>query len=350
MGIIRLLLALAVVGAHSNSHPLLKFVGGEVAVQAFFVISGFYMAMIVDSYKTTTDFWVSRYLRLYPIYIFCAILTLLLVQGFGNYVERIEKLPTSAILFLTLTNITIFFQDITMFLGVNNDTLSFVKNFGESTPPLYQLLLIPQGWSLGTELSFYLIAPFLLKRGIRTLVVVMFFSELLRIILIGSCCSNDPWSYRFFPTELSTFLLGSLAYKFYDFNKIKIQSSSYSEIGFSFLLLFLLAFTFLPTDYQTKKIIFILCLVFLIGNIFYITKDSKLDNFIGMLSYPIYTCHLLVIGYFLPKLHIPSPDGRFSTTLLAYAVVIGFSIFLYLLIEKPVDSFRQRFKRKVNAT
>ena len=39
MGVIRFLLALAVVGAHSNSHPILKFVGGEVAVQAFFLIS-----------------------------------------------------------------------------------------------------------------------------------------------------------------------------------------------------------------------------------------------------------------------------------------------------------------------
>jgi len=79
MGIIRFLLALAVVGAHSNSHQLLKFVGGEVAVQAFYVISGFYMAMIVRTYSTKKKFWISRYLRLYPAYIVCALLSLYLV-------------------------------------------------------------------------------------------------------------------------------------------------------------------------------------------------------------------------------------------------------------------------------
>lgn len=344
MGIIRLLLALAVVGAHSNSHPLLKFVGGEVAVQAFFMISGFYMAMIVGSYKTKKDFWISRYLRLYPIYIVCALMTLILVQGVKSYIGNIDKLPGSAIVFLSITNITIFFQDITMFLGVNNDTLSFVKHFGQSFPPLYQLLLLPQGWSLGLELSFYALAPFLLKKSIRTLVIVLFISELIRILLIGIGYSADPWSYRFFPSELSIFLLGSLAYKFYELNKVSIHRSAFSDMGFAFILLFIISFPYIQTEYQTKKIVFMISLAFLIGNIFSITKNSKIDNFIGMLSYPIYICHLLVLGYFLPKLNLPNPDGGFFTSLIAYMVVISFSIVLYFLIEKPVDSFRRRFK------
>ncbi len=46
MGVVRLLFALSVVASHSNSHPFLKFVGLEIAVQSFFMISGFYMAMI----------------------------------------------------------------------------------------------------------------------------------------------------------------------------------------------------------------------------------------------------------------------------------------------------------------
>jgi peptidoglycan/LPS O-acetylase OafA/YrhL len=295
------------------------------------------MAMIVGTYKTKTDFWISRYLRLYPIYIVCAMLALVLVQGVKGYIENLEKLPLSAILFLLFTNTAIFFQDITM---------SFVKNFSDSSPPLYQLLLIPQGWSLGLELSFYAIAPFLLKKSVRTLVVVVFISESLRILLIGYGLSGDPWSYRFFPNELSIFLLGSLAYKFYESNKISIEKSEFSDVGFVFILLFLISFTYLPTEYQTKKIAFILSLAFFIGKIFSITKDSRIDNFIGMLSYPIYIFHLLILSYFFPKLNLPNPDGRFSTTLIAYTVVIVFAVVLYFMIEKPVDSFRRRFKVK----
>lgn len=344
MGVIRFLLALAVVGAHTNSHPILKFVGGEMAVQAFFLISGFYMAMVVGAYKTVKDFWISRYLRLYPIYIVCALLALVLIHGVKSYADNIDKLPLSAIVFLSFTNITIFFQDITMFLGVNNDTLFFVKNFTESTPPLYQLLWIPQGWSLGLELTFYALAPFLLNKSIRTIVVIFFVSELIRIYLIGLGYSGDPWSYRFFPNELSIFLLGSLACKYYDHNKVLIQESFFSYIGLAFILLLIVSFGYLPIEYQTKKIIFIISFSCLMGNIFSITKNSKVDNFIGMLSYPIYISHLLVLGYFLPKLNLPNPDGRFSTTFVAYIVVIVFSAILYFLIEKPVDTFRHRFK------
>lgn len=53
MGLARLLLALSVVLAHL---PVLlgPLVNGHVAVQGFFIISGFYMALILDS-KYHTD-------------------------------------------------------------------------------------------------------------------------------------------------------------------------------------------------------------------------------------------------------------------------------------------------------
>ena len=344
MGVIRLLLALSVIGAHCNSHPILKFVGGEVAVQAFFVISGFYMAMIIGTYKNKKYFWISRYLRLYPTFIVCALMALILVQGVKNYTENIGKLPFSAIVFLSFTNTTIFFQDITMFLGISNDSMSFVKNFAKSSPPLYSFLLVPQAWSLGLELSFYSLAPFLLSKSLRTLVSILFISESIRICLISLGYSADPWSYRFLPSELSTFLLGSLSYKLYEHNNFLIKKSFLKKIGLKFIFLFIISFNYIPLEYQTKRILFILSLAFFIGNIFSITKDSKIDNFIGILSYPIYISHMLVLSYFIPKLSMPAPDGRFSTTIIAYMAVIAFSIVLYFFIEKPVDSFRHRFK------
>ena len=73
MGMIRFLLALSVVAAHGAVIWKFNLVGGQIAVQAFYIISGFYMSLIINekyigknnSYKL---FITNRFLRLYPIY------------------------------------------------------------------------------------------------------------------------------------------------------------------------------------------------------------------------------------------------------------------------------------------
>src|SRR5687767_13772537 len=74
MGIIRLLLALAVVVAHSPTAVTLHnwVLPGGIAVQAFYIISGFYMALVLNEKYTfpgsTKLFYQQRYLRLAPMY------------------------------------------------------------------------------------------------------------------------------------------------------------------------------------------------------------------------------------------------------------------------------------------
>ena len=66
MGGLRTLLVLGVVIGHAGGKwgPA----GGYAAVESFFVISGFYMAMIYGKYATPGSFLLSRALRLYPTY------------------------------------------------------------------------------------------------------------------------------------------------------------------------------------------------------------------------------------------------------------------------------------------
>ncbi|GAB3046429.1 hypothetical protein GCM10027185_57870 [Spirosoma pulveris] len=82
MGILRFLLAISVVVFHTGK-PLLgvKFSGGALAVQLFFVISGFYMSLILnEKYKKGTStynlFITNRLLRLYPVYLLTGLITL----------------------------------------------------------------------------------------------------------------------------------------------------------------------------------------------------------------------------------------------------------------------------------
>jgi peptidoglycan/LPS O-acetylase OafA/YrhL len=84
MGLLRLLLAVSVVVGHAGGVYGLRLENGgsaflthgDTAVQAFYVVSGFYMALILSGkYVSAPAFWVSRYLRLAPLYLFLSLLT-----------------------------------------------------------------------------------------------------------------------------------------------------------------------------------------------------------------------------------------------------------------------------------
>src|SRR3569623_308588 len=73
MGFLRVLLALSVLIAHSEEFLGIKLIGGRLAVETFFIISGFYMSLVLsekyghikNSYKL---FISNRFLRLLPVY------------------------------------------------------------------------------------------------------------------------------------------------------------------------------------------------------------------------------------------------------------------------------------------
>ncbi|WP_372434968.1 acyltransferase family protein, partial [Nitratidesulfovibrio oxamicus] len=186
----------------------------------------------------------------------------------------------------------------------------------------------------------------ILKRSISTITLFMAVSFLFRVLTITLFGFTDPWTHRFFPTELATFLLGSVAYKMSSRPKNKEKNILFQYISFASIIFFLLTFRFIPLDDELKKIAFILLLSLTIGDIFFITKNSKIDTITGHLSYPIYVSHIFVTEYLLQKLHLPIPNGRFLNTLFVYSAVLLFSAVLYFTLEKPMNAFRRRFKNR----
>ena len=83
MGIIRFLLAISVLVAHTNSFDNLLFVGAQNSVQLFYIISGFLISYILNDKKNYENsiikFYFNRILRIYPIYIFVLILTVVYI-------------------------------------------------------------------------------------------------------------------------------------------------------------------------------------------------------------------------------------------------------------------------------
>jgi peptidoglycan/LPS O-acetylase OafA/YrhL len=360
MGIIRLILALSVVATHCGAFFDLRLVGGKVAVQAFYIISGFYMSLILNekyigqnaSYKL---FLSNRFLRLFPIYWVILILTVLayvyvhfnpdsgVESVFANYAYLQTNILSFA--FLGLSNLFIFGQDIVMYLGVSadNGALFFTKNFHETSPQLYTFLFLPQAWTLGIELSFYLVAPYILRRGIKPVILIIAASFALRLILMyGLGLDKDPWTHRFFPTELMFFLFGYLSYIMYKRVKANPVSKEISLGTLALVLVSTLAFQFAPglrlpfVPFSLKEIYYFTLITFAIPILFNYFKSNKLDYKIGEWSYPVYISHMFVF------LMVKLSGITFLNNGIAVAVLsILLSIVLIRFVADPIEKLRQ---------
>jgi len=363
MGVLRLLLAIAVIIAHCGAIPVLRPVNGPVAVEAFFIISGFYMSLILqEKYinKPYRLFISNRLLRLYPVYwgvliatcLFCFIIRLTSGQESFPIFDQYLSVPVNggAFSFLILTNLLIFGQDIVMFLGIDPATgqLFFTNNFWQTSPSLYSFLFIPQAWSLGLEMLFYLIAPFLLWKRAIWIIALILLSLALRIYLYDELeLRHDPWTYRFFPTEILFFLSGFMSYRIY----LKARHCRiHGYINSSILTYIILATAFygwIP-EFQSRilpfswnEIIYFSSVAGAIPILFNYLKNSKPDNWIGQLSYPMYVSHLLVA-----KIIYAVPFSPLKQSWCIMAATVIFSYLLHIFIARPVEIYRQKRLRQ----
>ncbi len=357
MGILRTLLALSVVLDHLGGATTDWLVGGRLAVQLFYVISGFlisYVLTATDHYQGAVGrFYANRALRLYPIYLAVAALTLLAYAADGGAFWRVyDHLPFAAELFLGLSNLLILGQDWLMFFGIEHGALAFTGSFAHSDVPLYQGLLVPQAWTLGVEMSFYLIAPFVLHSP-RRLLTLLAASLALRAVLIATGIGlSDPWTYRFFPTELALFLAGSLSHQVLlpRWQAWTDRFARLPELGTGLLLLYALAHFSIGLPHTLRDGLAVLLFAALLPLAFLFQSRHRLDQAIGELSYPIYICHTLVILFFTWLLDGAQRQQPALFTVLVVAGCIGLSALLNSLIADPVERLRRRLRARGDAS
>jgi peptidoglycan/LPS O-acetylase OafA/YrhL len=358
MGTLRTLFAISVVLGHTYG---LVFVGGRNAVQLFYMISGFLISYVLvekKAYNTVSSFYVNRYLRLYPIYIVvasCSLVVYSFLTFSGTNIisfnfKTYNEAPEAANILLIFSNITIFLQDWVMFSGVKHHELVFDVNFRDSNVLLYQGLFVPQAWTLGVELTFYLIAPFVLvRRKVISFLLVLSIATRIYLIKIG-LATQDPWTYRFFPTELALFLLGVLAHQVLLPYYKKVLSPERMEIFAKILTTALVVITVTYWLIPIHKLIatFFLFSTFLASLPFIFVFQSKYqwDKWVGDLSYPIYICHFLmlnVVVFSLSKFGF-SGDRGVSVSVITILLSIGFSMALNHYIVTPVEALRNRIR------
>ncbi|OGZ65389.1 MAG: hypothetical protein A3C50_03550 [Candidatus Staskawiczbacteria bacterium RIFCSPHIGHO2_02_FULL_43_16] len=338
MGILRFLLALSVVINHSTPIFGLSLVGGRVAVESFFIISGFYMALILsEKYQSGWQgyqlFLRNRILRIYPIYwaVLAATLVILITVQFflpGKFnlpwFGPHEPLGIWLIIYLVLAHIILFGQDILVFTGHTN------------------FLLVPQGWALSLEMVFYLLAPFFVKRKTWVLLLLIVASFGLRLALWRAGFDYDPWTYRFFPAELAFFLAGVLTFRLYQiFNLYGLLFKKVSYLAFVAVIAATLFYQYIPGEYFKQWAYYVLLIVAL-PFVFELTRNSAVVRRIGDFSYPVYICHIFVLAIakaaVMPVFHIAPQNLGLVTAVLT----VAFSYLLLKFIGDPIDRFRHR--------
>ena len=231
------------------------------------------------------------------------------------------------------TNIGIIGQEILYLLKINHLSSSlcwFMDSAGSEQA--WTFLLVPQAWSLSMELSFYFLAPFIIRLSNRRIGLVLLVSVALRLFIELKGPEYDLLARRCFPAELCFFLTGVMSYRL--LNQIKEYKKA-GIIGFISLVVIAYAVFFYDSiDYPGSVVLLTVITYLSIPFVFVLTKNSMFDRFLGKISYPVYMVHFLIIAVFEESLE------EYSVFSLL-AVVTCAALLVHFFIETPIDRWRQ---------
>jgi peptidoglycan/LPS O-acetylase OafA/YrhL len=362
MGTLRLLLALWVVAVHGEAVFGYKIEQAWVAVQCFFIISGFYMSLILNEKYTgpgsTRLFLSQRLLRLLPAYWLVLLLTLAasgLAWGWWGHafpplqawLDHGRAMTGETRALLAGANALLLGQNELLYLGFDPaaGTLHWTTNFSLSQPPVWQFLAMPQAWSIELELLFYGLAPLLVRRSLPVVMGMLLMSFAVRLVCYTVFdLTFDPWTYRFFPNELALFLLGALAYNIYRAPwRERAAEGLWIWALFALFLILTVAFPFIPVRGQFKAWPYYALATVTIPFLFAETKNWRWDRWIGELSYPVYLIHFLVI--WICQAALPAA-WQHNRSLWAMIGSVAAAIVLHLGFIAPLEQWRARRARR----
>ena len=175
MGLFRVILAISVVLSHivKTETPFYQGFGGTNSVEIFFLVSGFYIALILDkTYKSKRMFYLNRILRLYPVYLIVCLLVLLTSILRRGFAENLFGYSPLVLLISTFSNLTLIGTDWLMFFDTSNGGIQLTSSV-VTGDRMRDLLWIAPAWSLGIEITFYAMAPIICRWRSRFLIAAI---------------------------------------------------------------------------------------------------------------------------------------------------------------------------------
>jgi len=313
---------------------------GQMGVQLFFFASAFTLCHSwigrTGEKQKLLNYWIRRYFRIAPIY-YIGIAIYCLSSIAENYHLSGLVVPTEQYSFINILANMLFLHG--FYPPANNN-------------------IVPGGWSIGTEMSFYLVFPalisLLIKSDLNNFFKVALFPLVTLVVsqltLFVICMytenkiSNNTFIYYNLINQIPVFALG-MSYYFSTRNNLWSSNSTIINIlGFCCFTALSITLWRTRVDYFFSLIPFISGLSFLF--LFRMFEYNQALNLtlirkIGKVSYSMYLFHFLYawkLSSGLSGLLEPHLGGEL-TLLLLYIMTISFTYLVASLTERFIESY-----------
>lgn len=318
MGIYRFFLSILVLLSHL-SITVFGFYIGVIAVINFLIVSGYLNTYLLENYylknKNIKSFYLDRICRIFPQYYFYFFL-ILIVNFFYNFKKE-----------LSIVDIILEFP-----IVLNGYYMLFDNFFNYHFP----VKINPPTWSLGLEITFYIIIPLIILFQKKNLKIFLCVSLVFYTLIFLTNFKTDTLGYRLIPGTLYIFLLGS--YLFYkDINNDLFLKT------ILFVIIFFLFLTFLYDHYYQAKFSKEILIGVLLGT-FFLNKlkkleQSKIDKFFGNLAYGIFLNHFFIIEIINRSFQ--------SNIFYKLPIVLFISIILSYISYNTVEVYASKLRKKI---
>jgi peptidoglycan/LPS O-acetylase OafA/YrhL len=312
---------------------------GPVAVLGFFFTSGYLITQIVQEvYAMPARAWaflLNRSLRIYPQYLAALGLGLLAIHRYPDVAYHINtylRWPQTAAQWLP--QLAIF--------GLIDSNVR----------------ILPATWTLGTELYFYLLIGLVTARSKRTSMALCLVS-----LPVGALCALKILPYGFYGSPIGNgfvFALGSVAYFYRD--AIRVGPPVFLLACAAYLVHVYLVPGLEQSDVDEANLAgsvlpFAVILLFLVQHpLARSTWLARLANVLGKIAYPVFLLHWTVSivvsawlfhGLASFDMHGLRQGGAYFGAM--FLAVVACSLLFYVLIDQPVERYRQVVRRRGSA-
>lgn len=287
--LLRLILAIIVVVSHTAEltqievvKSMSKFFSADIAVDSFFVVSGFLIFMSFDKSRSLGRFISKRVRRISPAY------------------SAVILISAISLFFVSTENFMDYFTiEFFRYIFFNLLTLNFMQ---PTLPGLFETnyMQAVNGalWTIKIEVAFYILVPligYILSKGYRflTMATIYILSIIYSLVMMEFFISTGSVVYivleKQIPGQLAFFISGAFLYYFYDI----FEKRS--------LLIFSVASAVVVTHFFLMDIYFIYPAALAVVIVYFATMMKYLGDFgrFGDLSFGLYIWHFPIIQTFV---------------------------------------------------
>jgi peptidoglycan/LPS O-acetylase OafA/YrhL len=335
MGAYRYILAVLVALSHSVGF-IQGWDTGVVAVISFFLLSGYVMTVLVEKHYSSIEripgFYLDRAARLFPQFLFY-----LLVAAVSVYALGVNNGMGGGDHYTSVDWVLNIFM------------LPLGYNFWGQVAGIDFRTAIAPTWSLGLELTFYIMVPWvlLLSKSSARIIVPSMISMVVFVLAFMGWINTDIFGYRLLCGNLFVFLVGA---SFYYGTRALNRFILFVWLGSVTTFILVMSSDKLYQLHWNKEVNLGLLLGIPMVWVLHSKRFSSIDEFLGNMSYGIFLNHLLIIPVMIDKFGIPVighevfTDYRWANFLILMIVSNVLSFITYHIIELPALRWRRRIR------